>query len=105
MASCRCVDKILIRSYFRLKQVKVSLRNHKEPRNASNRADSTHRSRYPENALSRSQIYRLIALKDFPTQIRLGVRAAGWIEDEIDRWLLDRIDKTRGMTASGSVAS
>jgi len=56
-----------------------------------------------KTALSRSQIYRLIALKEFPSQIRLGVRAAGWIEDEIDHWLLDRIIKTRGTTAWGSV--
>ncbi len=56
-----------------------------------------------KTALSRSQIYRLIALKAFPTQIHLGERAAGWIEDEIDHWLLDQILKTRGTTASGSV--
>jgi len=54
-----------------------------------------------KTALSRSQIYRLIALKDFPPQIRLGLRAAGWIEDEIDGWLLDRITQTRGTAASG----
>lgn len=57
-----------------------------------------------KTALSRSQIYRLIALKEFPTQIRLGVRAAGWIEDEIDHWLLDRIMKARGTTASGGIS-
>ena len=54
-----------------------------------------------KTALSRSQIYRLIALKAFPSQIRLGVRAAGWIEAEIDRWLLDRIAETRA-SASGA---
>ena len=54
-----------------------------------------------KTALSRSQIYRLIALKAFPSQIPLGERAAGWIEDEIDHWLLDRIMKARGTTASG----
>ena len=55
-----------------------------------------------KTALSRSQIYRLIALNAFPSQIRLGVRAAGWIENEIDHWLLDRIIQTRGTAASGS---
>ena len=49
-----------------------------------------------KTSLSRSQIYRLIALNAFPSQIRLGVRAAGWIENEIDHWLLDRICETRG---------
>ena len=56
-----------------------------------------------KTALSRSQIYRLIALKEFPSQIRLGVRAAGWIENEIERWLLDRIVKTRGTVAEVSL--
>ena len=42
-----------------------------------------------KTALSRSQIYRLIALKEFPSQIRLGVRAAGWIEKR-DRSLATR---------------
>ena len=32
-----------------------------------------------------------------------GWRAAGWIENEIDHWLLDRIIKTRGPTAPGTV--
>ena len=55
-----------------------------------------------KTALSRSQIYRLIALNAFPSQIRLGVRAAGWIENEIEHWLLDRISQTRGTAAPGS---
>lgn len=48
-----------------------------------------------KTALSRSQIYRLIALREFPRQIPLGARAAGWIEQEIDQWLLDRINSAR----------
>jgi prophage regulatory protein len=55
-----------------------------------------------KTALSRSQIYRLIALNAFPSQIRLGVRAAGWIENEVEHWLLDRIIETRGTPAPGS---
>jgi prophage regulatory protein len=46
-------------------------------------------------ALSRSQIYRLISLREFPRQIPLGARAAGWIEHEIDQWLIDRINSAR----------
>ena len=48
-----------------------------------------------KTALSRSQIYRLIALGSFPSQIQLGERASGWIEDEVERWLLERIERSR----------
>jgi prophage regulatory protein len=46
-------------------------------------------------ALSRSQIYRLIEQDDFPKQVRLGERAAGWVEEEIDCWLRERIQRSR----------
>lgn len=48
-----------------------------------------------KTGLSRSQIYRLITLGSFPTQIQLGDRSSGWIESEIDRWLTDRIAMSR----------
>jgi prophage regulatory protein len=46
-------------------------------------------------ALSRSQIYRLIEQDDFPKQVRLGERAAGWVEEEVDDWLRGRIERSR----------
>jgi prophage regulatory protein len=46
-------------------------------------------------ALSRSQIYRLIEQDDFPKQVRLGERAAGWVEEEVDGWLRERIERSR----------
>jgi len=46
-------------------------------------------------ALSRSQIYRLIELGTFPRQVPLGERAAGWVEDEVDGWLRERIERSR----------
>ena len=46
-------------------------------------------------ALSRSQIYRLIDLGTFPRQVALGERTAGWIEEEVDGWLRDRIEQSR----------
>ena len=51
-------------------------------------------------ALSRSQIYRLIGQDDFPRQVRLGARAAGWVEEEIDGWLRGRNERSRTRTAS-----
>ncbi len=50
-------------------------------------------------ALSRSQIYRLIELGTFPRQIQLGERAAGWVEEEVDGWLRERIERSRKQTA------
>ncbi len=46
-------------------------------------------------ALSRSQIYRLIEVGTFPRQVPLGERAAGWVEDEVDGWLRERIARSR----------
>ena len=37
--------------------------------------------------LSRSTIYDYIKTGLFPKQINLGIRAVGWYEDDIDRWL------------------
>jgi len=42
--------------------------------------------------LSRSLIYELLAEGRFPKQVPLGSRAVGWVSDEIDAWMLERID-------------
>lgn len=49
--------------------------------------------------LSRSSIYLRIARGDFPAPIKLGVRASGWIEDEVDDWVAKRVLATRGRAA------
>nr|SPS05717.1 Phage transcriptional regulator, AlpA (modular protein) [Candidatus Nitrotoga fabula] len=41
--------------------------------------------------LSRSSIYQFIQDGTFPKQIRTGERAVAWIENEIHRWMNDRI--------------
>jgi len=43
--------------------------------------------------LSRSTIYQKIQDGSFPKPINLGPRAVGWIENEIDDWLMDQIEK------------
>jgi prophage regulatory protein len=48
-----------------------------------------------KTALSRSQIYRLVGLGDFPRQIPLGERAAAWIEQEVDQWISQKIERAR----------
>lgn len=45
--------------------------------------------------LSRSSIYRRIANDGFPKPILLGGRACGWIESEVDEWLMQRVRKSR----------
>ncbi len=41
--------------------------------------------------LGRSSIYAMMAEGTFPTPIKLGERAVGWIEEEVDAWLEARI--------------
>lgn len=45
--------------------------------------------------LSRSTIYLRVAEGTFPTPVRLGGRAVGWIESEIQQWLELRIEASR----------
>jgi prophage regulatory protein len=45
--------------------------------------------------LSRSTIYLGIARSTFPKPIRVGQRAVGWLETEIDEWLARRIERSR----------
>ena len=45
--------------------------------------------------LSRSSIYSLIAAHKFPRQIKLGARAVGWIEQEIDSWIEEAISRSQ----------
>ena len=42
--------------------------------------------------LSRSTIYARIKSGTFPAPVSLGPRAVGWIENDVHRWLSDRID-------------
>jgi len=49
--------------------------------------------------LSRFGIYERIAEGRFPTPIKLGGgRAVGWLEHEINNWLLSRIEESRSAT-------
>lgn len=44
--------------------------------------------------LSRSTVYERIKKGTFPKQITLGARAVGWLEHEIDAWLLECIENS-----------
>jgi prophage regulatory protein len=41
--------------------------------------------------LSRSEIYRRIAIGDFPAPVKLGQRASAWSKHEVDAWISQRI--------------
>ena len=45
--------------------------------------------------LGRSSIYDKIKKGEFPEPINLGLRAVGWIADEVEQWIQDRIDDSR----------
>ncbi|MFK5949178.1 MAG: AlpA family transcriptional regulator [Methylococcales bacterium] len=47
--------------------------------------------------LSRSTIYLMMSKKQFPLPISLGDRAVGWLEEEIDNWIEQRIGTTRSV--------
>ena len=50
--------------------------------------------------LSRSSIYLQIAEGRFPKQISLGKRTVGWLENEVEAWLLNQIEQSRGIHQS-----
>ena len=41
-------------------------------------------------SLSKSSIYRLEAIGRFPTRVRLGDRASGWFESEVEDFVTSR---------------
>jgi len=46
--------------------------------------------------VSRSEWYRQIAVGTAPKPVKIGARASAWSVDEINRWILGRIDARDG---------
>mgnify|MGYP003396810090 FL=1 len=44
-----------------------------------------------KTGLSRSSIYQFIKEGKFPAQVKLGQRAAAWVDSEVDDWINGRI--------------
>jgi prophage regulatory protein len=42
--------------------------------------------------LKRSALYKLMACGDFPKPIKITAKAVGWPSNEIDNWILSRIE-------------
>ena len=47
-------------------------------------------------------IYQVQAEKRFPQRIKLGERAVGWLEREVQEWLAQRVESSRRGKAPGS---
>jgi len=45
-----------------------------------------------KTGLAKSTIYNLISQGKFPKQIELGARSVGWVDTEIEEWLLAKIE-------------
>jgi prophage regulatory protein len=45
--------------------------------------------------LSRSTIYLRIKAGEFPAQVSLGLRAVGWLEIDIERWIATQVERSR----------
>jgi prophage regulatory protein len=45
--------------------------------------------------LGRSMIYQLEAQRRFPCRVRIGARAVGWVEAEVQGWLVGRMEHHR----------
>jgi len=46
--------------------------------------------------LSRSSIYLRISKKEFPAPISLGGRAVGWVEQDVELWLSEKVEASQG---------
>jgi prophage regulatory protein len=45
--------------------------------------------------LCRSMIYQLEADLRFPQRVKIGARAVGWLDKEVNAWLTSRVDLSR----------
>jgi prophage regulatory protein len=49
-----------------------------------------------KTGLGRSTLYNLIGTTQFPKPIPLGLRAVGWLESEIDEWIIKKLQGRGG---------
>lgn len=45
--------------------------------------------------MSRSTIYLMESQAKFPRRMRIGIRAVGWVEAEVQGWIADRVRPSR----------
>jgi prophage regulatory protein len=65
-----------------------------------NKPNSEFILRWPEVqkrvGLCRSQAHKLVSTGEFPAPIKLGARASGWLESDIQKWIEERIQQSQG---------
>lgn len=44
-------------------------------------------------SLSRATIYKYMAEDSFPKPVSLGAKAVAWVEDEVENWIMDKIER------------
>jgi prophage regulatory protein len=52
--------------------------------------------------LSRSTLYAEIEKGNFPRQVKLGARAVGWIQSEVEGWIQARIRAARALSGDAA---
>ena len=45
--------------------------------------------------LGRSTIYRWMSEGKFPEPVQLGGHAVAWLEDDVEKWICERLDSVR----------
>jgi len=53
-----------------------------------------------QTGLSRSELYRRIAIGSFPAPIKIGERASAWSSAEIECWIAERIAQRDAKTVA-----
>jgi prophage regulatory protein len=54
--------------------------------------------------LGRAMIYRLQAVRRFPQSVKITEFAVGWVDSEVQAWLVERVAACRGPTPRGAQA-
>jgi prophage regulatory protein len=52
--------------------------------------------------LSRSTVYQRVTEGKFPRPVSLGARAVGWIETEVEEWIVRQIEASRELCVQKS---
>lgn len=50
-------------------------------------------------------VYKLEAKRQFPARIRIGSRAVGWVESEVQLWLASRLEHHRAIQSCSAHVS
>jgi prophage regulatory protein len=82
-------------------KINNTLQNHNLNLNANERI-----LRWPELkdriGFSRSHIHNLVAKGEFPPPVKIGARASGWLESQVNTWLEQRIAQSQTDTESAA---